>query len=80
MAKSGPKDTDDLLAMIRALGYRVDLRPGHTRILRPNGTFLMTLPLTPSSSRSVMNSWRRFLRAKEKSPRATARGDGQTPR
>lgn len=66
-----PTDIAELRARIEARGYRVYQRRGkHTRVDRPNGSRLMTLPLTPSDRRSILNAWREFLhRSVEKDTR-----------
>lgn len=68
--RSTPSTFQELCEMISSTGHKiVHTGGGHPRVLRPNGTFLMAIPLTPRHDRSWANQWRRFLRERGRAPR-----------
>lgn len=46
-----------------ANGYQFQPRVGHWKVLRPNGSFLVTWPQTPSDVRAAKNMIRDLKRA-----------------
>ena len=68
--RRAPRTTRELYAAIEAAGCYIDhSTAGHPRVLRPNGTAVMTMPLTSKHTRGVMNTWSRFKRLDRGSPR-----------
>lgn len=60
---AAPKSMKDLTRRIKALGYHLDHRGKHIKVLDPDtGNLVATLPSTPSDWRSIPNSWALFRR------------------
>lgn len=73
--QSPPTTIKDLRRRILGAGYLIDdATGGHPRVLRPNGTYLMPLPATPSDP-SLKSTWRMFVKKRLEPARNTTTPD-----
>lgn len=59
---TAPTTVADLHARIRAQGYSITQGGKHMQVRDGHGALLCVLPSTPSDHRTMMNTWRQFLR------------------
>ena len=53
-----PRDYKELRAVLKANGYEIVNAGGkHWRLLRPNGTFVMSWALSPSDREGILLTW-----------------------
>lgn len=66
-----PHTVREFMKAIEARGYTVEKRPRgkHPYICRPNGTFMMPMPSSPSEYRSLRNTWAQFERKVQETSR-----------
>jgi len=62
---SMPKTIAALNARILQDGMSIDRGKTHARATAPDGTYLATLPITPSEYRSIPNCWRAYVRNRD---------------
>ena len=60
---TAPNTMRELRKRVLAEGYRIEQVGAHAKVLdKETGSFLMSLPLTPSDHRSIPNCWAQFTR------------------
>lgn len=59
-----PKTMKQLTKMVLSDGFKIQHAAGHLKVVDIEGTFICTLPSTPSEYRSIANSWHTYNRAK----------------
>lgn len=62
MSATRPTTQKEFHQAIRARGYLIDHGGKHLAVRRPDGTRIMTLPVTPSDRRALLNAWCTFKR------------------
>lgn len=63
---TGPKTMRGVKARIVAEGYRIASAGHGDKVMTQDGTFLCSLPTTPSDHRTVANCWATFRRARDR--------------
>jgi len=57
-----PRTIRDLKKRILARGYKIKMGGSHEKVYSEDGTFITTIPATPSDHRSIPNAWKQFIR------------------
>jgi hypothetical protein len=61
-AAKAPNGLRQFKDWVHDAGYRTKLQNGHTHVLRPDGSLLMTTSSTPGDKMTVTAAWQKFLR------------------
>lgn len=61
-AKDAPRSLRQLYGRIHAAGYRIDPGGHHPKVVRQDGSYVMSLPSTPSAENTLSKYWTKFRR------------------